>query len=88
MSSDANAETSRGTCKNVMVYGGRFLEQTYQGDFNGKPFEGKGVMGYDNIMKKFQGVWYDSIGTGIMTSTSTYDPAKKLLAKKDIFRVR
>ena len=82
MSADAPAETSEGTSQNVMVFGGRFLEQVYQGEFGGNPFEGKGIMGYDNIQKRFQGIWYDSMATGIMVSVSTYDSAKKVFSEE------
>lgn len=82
MTAEAPAETSEGTSQNVMVFGGRFLEQVYQGEFNGNPFEGKGIMGYDNIQKKFQGLWYDSMATGIMISTSTYDSVAKVFSEE------
>lgn len=70
MSPESPAEKSEGISKNIMIFGGMFLEQSYQGDMMGKPFEGKGIMGYD------------SMGTGIMTSTGIYDPAKKAFTEE------
>lgn len=43
-------------------------------DFN---FKGMSVEGYDNVKKKFVGTWMDNMGTGMMSSEGTYDPATK-----------
>ena len=40
-------------------------------------FKGMGIEGYDNVKKKFVGSWIDNMGTGIMMSEGTYDPATK-----------
>jgi hypothetical protein len=40
-------------------------------------FKGMGVEGYDNVKKKFVGTWMDNMGTGVMMSEGTYDPATK-----------
>ena len=40
-------------------------------------FKGQGTEGYDNVKKKFFGTWVDNMGTGIMMSEGTYDPATK-----------
>jgi hypothetical protein len=45
----------------------------------GMPFEGRGVIGYDNVTKKYVGTWYDNMSTGIMRYEGEYDPAKKEL---------
>jgi uncharacterized protein DUF1579 len=37
------------------------------------------VEGYDNAKKKFVASWIDNMGTGIMNSEGTYDPATKTL---------
>ena len=41
------------------------------------PFEGMGIVGYDNLLKKFVSVWIDNMGTGLMPGTGTYDAATK-----------
>lgn len=41
------------------------------------PFTGASLEGYDNAKKKFISTWADSMGTGIMMSEGTYDPATK-----------
>ena len=40
-------------------------------------FKGMSTDGYDNVKKKFVGSWVDNMGTGIMFSEGTYDPATK-----------
>lgn len=40
-------------------------------------FKGTGMEGYDNVKKKFVGTWMDNMGTGVMMSEGTYDPATK-----------
>lgn len=82
MSPDVPAETSEGISENDTIYGGRFLEQSFQGDWGGMPFEGKGLLGYDNIQKKFQTIWYDNIGTGIMTGDGIYDATAKTIIEE------
>ncbi len=37
----------------------------------GMPFTGLGISGYDNLNNQFVGMWIDSFGTGIMTSTGS-----------------
>jgi len=69
--------TSNGTMKSEMVYGGRYLHMGFKGDFMGQPFEGGGVMGYDNVTKKFFGSWMDNQSTGMMVSNGTWDAESK-----------
>jgi hypothetical protein len=40
-------------------------------------FKGMGIDAYDNVKKKFVSSWIDNMGTGIMMSEGTYDPATK-----------
>lgn len=61
--------TSSGTSSSHMTFGGRYLRMTYSGDFMGKKFEGAGVMGFDNHLKQYQSVWYDTMSSGMMWST-------------------
>jgi Protein of unknown function (DUF1579) len=39
----------------------------------GMPFEGASITGYDNVEKRFFNVWFDNMGTGMMTSYGTGD---------------
>ncbi|MFL6247732.1 MAG: DUF1579 domain-containing protein [Thermoanaerobaculia bacterium] len=63
--------TSTGTSTNQWVMGGRYLEQSFKGDFMGMPFEGLGFTGYDNVKKQYWGTWMDNMSTAMMMSTGT-----------------
>lgn len=54
------------------LFDGRFLLHEYQGSFNGQPFQGIAIYGYDLKTQKFQCAWVDSfhMGSGIMFSES------------------
>jgi hypothetical protein len=65
--------TSDGTAAFELLMGGRFLQQTFRGEFHGMPFEGLGLSGYDNAQKKYVGIWIDNFGTGMMRVEGTVD---------------
>jgi hypothetical protein len=58
--------TTSGTSENRWVMGGRYVEQQFNGTFNGMPFEGRGYTGYDNVRKQYWGTWIDNMSTGVM----------------------
>jgi hypothetical protein len=82
---------------------GRFLKGTYKGEFNGMPFEGQDITGYDNFRKEYVSVWMDNMSTGLMMSRGQWNDAenalvmrgtiddlmqgKQDLPKKDVIRV-
>jgi hypothetical protein len=70
------------------IMGGRYVQADHDGKMqmpgpDGKmmdaPFKGMEIAGYDNAKKKFVSSWVDNMGTGIMQSEGTYDPATKTL---------
>jgi Protein of unknown function (DUF1579) len=90
MNPDPNAkpQESKGTAVRKSMMDGRFFVMDVTGKMempgpDGKKkemtFKGMGVEGYDNVKKKFVGTWVDNMGTGIMMSEGTYDPATKTL---------
>jgi hypothetical protein len=72
-------EVSEGVSENTLILGGRYLHQKYSGSIMGQPFEGLGLTGYDNTLKKFTGLWIDSMSTGMMTSEAALDASGTLL---------
>lgn len=54
---------SEGTCERMWLLGGRFLESKYTGTFQGMPFEGMELLGYDMKKKEYSSVWVDNMGT-------------------------
>ena len=73
----AEPSVSEGTSEVKPIMGGRYLLDTTKSNFNNMPFEGLGIVGYDNILKKFVSVWIDNMGTGLLQGTGTYDQATK-----------
>jgi len=75
----APEEKSTGTMNNEMIMGGRYLYQTYEGTMMKMPFKGGGVVGYDNVKKKYVSVWIDEMSTQIMMSEGTMDESAKTI---------
>lgn len=69
----AAPQKSVSSCKNEMILGGRYQASTFSGMMMGMPFEGRGLVGYDNIKKVFISTWVDNMGTGLMYSEGVYD---------------
>lgn len=69
--------TSTATCTNTMIMGGRYQQSMNKGTMMGMPFEGMGLLGYDNAAKVFNYTWIDNMGTGVMNMTGTWDDATK-----------
>ncbi|MFN8248930.1 MAG: DUF1579 domain-containing protein [Ferruginibacter sp.] len=67
-----------------MLMGGRYASTKFTGTMMGAPFEGMGLMGYDNSKKLFVSTWIDNMGTGIIKMTGTYDEATKMLTLKGV----
>ncbi len=68
---------NKGSCSAHMIYEGRFLHESFMGDMAGMPFKGTSIMGYNNPAKQYESTWIDSMSTGIMFMTGSYDAAKK-----------
>ena len=75
MSPDSKPESATGTTKNIWLLDGRFLKIHAKGNSTEQPFEGYGIMGYDNMSKKYRGTWIDNMGTGMMNSWGQYYPS-------------
>jgi hypothetical protein len=78
MDPSAEPMVSKGKGTNTLIFGGRYLESRFVGEFQGQPFEGIGYMGYDNVQKKFVNFWIDSSSTWFMLSSGTTDKAGKV----------
>jgi len=64
-----------GTVQRKWIMGGRFVQETVKGEFDGKPFEGMGLWGYDAAQKKFTTVRACSLCGTVTTSLSDFDAA-------------
>lgn len=76
---DAPPTKSSGTCVNKMILGGRYCESRYTAEMMGSPFEGIGIMAYDNTRKAFINTWIDNMGTGIMILEGKWNEADNAL---------
>jgi len=69
MQPGAPVQMSSGVSESKWVLGGRWVQETFTGNFMGMPFSGIGYTCYDNIKKQYVGTWMDSISTSTMMST-------------------
>lgn len=77
MDPKAPAQKMQATCINKMILGDRYQESKHVGEFEGMPFEGIGMLAYDNVTKKFTSTWIDNMGTGMLCMTGAWDDATK-----------
>ena len=81
MTNPQNPTITEGSAKFELALGGRFLRQTYRSTFEGRPFEGEGLTGFDKSTKKYVGSWIDNMGTGIMNTVGEFDAATKTMTE-------
>ena len=84
-SPDAPPEESTGTNDIKWILGNRFLEMDVKGTSMGQPFEGMGIIGYDNAKKEYVNTWVDTMGTGMMNATGSYDAKTRTMTEKGTF---
>lgn len=84
---DADCETympgspvmkSKGSAKISTIMGGRFLREEFKGTMMGQPFDGIMLLGFDNNLKRYDCMWIDSMGTGMMVTHSKTDSPAEL----------
>jgi hypothetical protein len=71
MEPGAPAQTETGKVEMKPVLADHYLLQEFSGNMMGQPFQGWGLMGYDNALKKYESVWADSMGTGLYWAEGT-----------------
>ena len=69
----------KGTATFEAIMDGRYVVEKADGNFQGMPFQGMGVFGYDNGLKQYVSTWIDNMGTGIMTATGSSDDGGKTI---------
>jgi hypothetical protein len=77
MDPSAPPSKSTATAENKMIMGGRYQESVHKGNFDGMPFEGRSILGYDNARKMYVSSWIDNMGTGIMYMEGKWDDKLK-----------
>jgi hypothetical protein len=73
--SDGKKSKAEATYK--MECAGLWIASDFKGEFEGKPFQGKGLDGYDPAKKKYVGVWVDSMITTPLFMEGSRDESSK-----------
>lgn len=71
--------TSKGSATVEELFDGRYIRETFKGEFMGQAFEGHSITGFDNNKKLFVTSWIDSMSTGIMEMKGSVSPDGKRL---------
>ena len=79
-----NQTTSQVTATNKMIYNGLYQVSDFKGTMMGAPFEGHGILAYDNAKQEFVNTWIDNMGSGIVVMRGQYDPKTKTLNMKGV----
>jgi hypothetical protein len=74
---DSPAMHTKGIAIYKMNPDGLHQESVHTADMGPMKFEGRSVMGYDNVKKAFVSTWYDNMGSGIMVMEGSYDEPTK-----------
>lgn len=75
--SGAEPVQSTGKSESESIFDGRYVATRFKGEFEGGQFEGHGLIGYDNLKKKYFSAWIDSMSTGVFSEYGEYDEATK-----------
>lgn len=71
---------------NEWILGGRFLRTEFRGEMMETPFEGLGILGYDNAKERYVGFWCDSLSTMMLPiSEGTCSEDGKVLTMKNTY---
>ena len=68
---------SKGVMTRTMILEGNYLQESFKGEFIGKPFAGLGLIGFNAVTKKYETVWCDSMAKAMSHMQGTYDKEKK-----------
>lgn len=75
----SNPTKSQASARYKMVYNGLYQMGDFTGNMMGMPFEGHGIMAYDNAKKQFINTWIDNMGSGVIFMTGQLDPKTNIL---------
>ena len=75
---DAPSSEMKGDCKVRWILGGRFVQEDFNAEFMGRPFQGISVTGYDNLKKKYVSSWVDDMSTALFISEGSADVESKV----------
>lgn len=73
---------STATVTTKMIMNNLYQVSDYSGNMMGMPFQGHGILAYDNSKKEFVTTWIDNLGSGIVVMRGGWDEAAKKLSLK------
>jgi len=79
MAPGAPVVKSKGKSGTTSVFDGRYLHSDFTGEMMGQPFRGAGLIGYDNVKKKYFSAWIDQMSTGLMVAEGSADKDGKVI---------
>jgi hypothetical protein len=75
-----------GTMSAEKMLGGRFVEETWKGEFLGMPFLGIAVDGYDKAEQTYTSTWRDNFGTYTLHYTGSCEKDGKIRTTTGTFK--
>ena len=85
MDPNAPAEESNFKSSVKPVLGGRFCVENLSGEVMGMPFEGMGIVGYDNHKEMWVSVWMDNMSTSIYYAEGKEQPDGRTIMYGDYY---
>ena len=85
MAPNSKPEQTTHMAEGKLIMGGRYLEAHIKGKFQDMPFEGRQLVGYDNMKKKFLTHWIDNMGTGFYPSSGSLDKTGKTRSESGVW---
>ncbi|MBZ0265671.1 DUF1579 domain-containing protein, partial [bacterium] len=70
---------SKGSAEIQWILGGRWIQQNLSADMMGKPFNGMGLIGYDNFKNAYVTAWVDDMSTSLWYATGWYNKKYDLI---------
>jgi hypothetical protein len=66
-------EQSQGTSKMSWIMGGRYLQEEFQGQMMGRPFNGRVVLTFNSVKQTYQSVWFDDMNLALFMTEGRGD---------------
>lgn len=70
---------SKAVAVHKMTLGGMWMESTFEGNFAGQEYSGRGLDSYDAVSQQYKSVWVDSMTGFPSVFSGTYDDSGKVL---------
>jgi hypothetical protein len=67
----APVQESEATSTVEWIFDGRYTMERVEGEMEGMPFRGMGIVGYDNYAQKYNSLWIDNMSTMFFLETGT-----------------